>query len=1201
MASPLDLDLTTSDGVLQYLSNTPFASCSATKLTGGTANFAYRVHLNTPYEGRNTLVVKFGRAFLEIDGQRMPFDIERQKFEAEALKAVRDWTRPGSLVTVPAVHLFDSKNHVLIMDDCGENSVTLKDLLRDHNLRSHIAQKIGRALGEFLADVHSIGEKQPPDFMNLFASNEQARSISAWATYGRVRETLDGSAGLAALANPPLDLAKERLEQACTVADSMVQRLKLTEDKFVMGDFWPGNVLITMDGEDIRSIKVVDWELAKTGLPELDVGQFLAELQLLCRFHPDSQDATTAAARAFADAYGEKHAFNRHTVLTHFGAHLIAWTPRVPWGDKDATRKAVMDGIGMMCDKGDGDVVDYFLPTKLFLPEHLSYPVRIVSLDADVGPVKRGDRLLTYSFAHLPANPPPDALPETRFGTWDCAVDGDLASWNVKPGDVLSRPKARNHPAVLVTEECTHGEQIAGMCALCGKDMTNVDYLGVADTSRASIQMTHSRNGPTVSREIAERIEKEANDALLKARRLKLIVDLDQTIVHATVDPTVGEWIAEGEAWEAKRARLEQKAADRAAAEEGGEALDGSDAEEELEECNPNWEALKDVKKFRLGPELLAPPNMRGNGRHIALDDGCMYYIKPRPGWQEFMDNMSAKYEMHVYTMGTRAYALAVCKVLDPDGRLFGERILSRDESGSLTQKSLDRLFPTDQSMVVIIDDRADVWSGGMQFWCPNLIKVNPYDFFVGIGDINSSFMPKIPPLLPQITPPGKPPRDKPPIPTPGKMEDNMQNTDVELRAQTLEAQMEERPLAKQQSDLEAKSKEDEAKDTDGPISGDEPSTPSKSTEKHPAKALLNNDDTELIRVGKLLDEVHARFFTEYDARLPLSPKKRKLGSQEPERHNVPYDVKRIIPSIRASVFQGCHICFSSIIPLDVRPEAHEAWRLGQMFGARCHASLSPEVTHVVTGNPGTVKVQEAIRRGNIHVVDGLWFKNSVDAWQRQPEEAYSVKRPSQPATPAPDATAGAADDALKSDDEILVEEEENKLELDGVDWDDIDAEIAQELGDDDDLDDDEDDEEFSDETNSEIGSANSSPTRGQKRSRSVTPSEVGPDGPRSSPLSKRKKLTADRSPLKEGISAEDLPVAKAPAKAKAGSRSSTPVRRVNGSRASTPRARGSRPSSVAGDTESVMDSEDDGGSQAAEVDDDFLHSFEDELGEDLG
>ena len=38
---------------------------------------------------------------------------------------------------------------------------------------------------------------------------------------------------------------------------------------------------------------------------------------------------------------------------------------------------------------------------------------------------------------------------------------------------------------------------------------------------------------------------------------------------------------------------------------------------------------------------------------------------------------------MHVYTMGTRTYADAICKVIDPGGRIFGDRILSRDESGS--------------------------------------------------------------------------------------------------------------------------------------------------------------------------------------------------------------------------------------------------------------------------------------------------------------------------------------------------------------------------------------------------------------------------------------------------------------------------------------------------------------------------------------
>jgi TFIIF-interacting CTD phosphatase-like protein len=55
-----------------------------------------------------------------------------------------------------------------------------------------------------------------------------------------------------------------------------------------------------------------------------------------------------------------------------------------------------------------------------------------------------------------------------------------------------------------------------------------------------------------------------------------------------------------------------------------------------------------------------------------------------------------------------------------------------------MARKSIERLFPVDQSTVAVIDDRGDVWG-----WQSNLVKVIPYDFFVGIGDINSSFLPK--------------------------------------------------------------------------------------------------------------------------------------------------------------------------------------------------------------------------------------------------------------------------------------------------------------------------------------------------------------------------------------------------------------------------------------------------------------------------
>ena len=183
------------------------------------------------------------------------------------------------------------------------------------------------------------------------------------------------------------------------------------------------------------------------------------------------------------------------------------------------------------------------------------------------------------------------------------------------------------------------------------------DYTGFSDASRALIQMTHSANGPTVSLEEARKIEQETAAHLLKSKKLTLIVDLDQTIVHATVDPTVGDWISEGEAWEARQRKRRAEPKGKAKAKAGAQAetngdgggsraiTNGDGKQEELpleseldpnDEVNPNWEALKDVKKFRLGPEAFLPPtgtrpsgSRKGKERAIE-NDGCLYYVKPR-------------------------------------------------------------------------------------------------------------------------------------------------------------------------------------------------------------------------------------------------------------------------------------------------------------------------------------------------------------------------------------------------------------------------------------------------------------------------------------------------------------------------------------------------------------------------------------------
>ena len=122
---------------------------------------------------------------------------------------------------------------------------------------------------------------------------------------------------------------------------------------------------------------------------------------------------------------------------------------------------------------------------------------------------------------------------------------------------------------------------------------------------------------------MAQDFEKQKTARLLKAMKLSLLLDLDQTVLHATVDPTVRQWLDSGE-------------------------------------------APKDVYYFDL--------------QGVANT----HYIKLRPGTIEFLEEMTKIYELHIYTHGSRSYAEAVAKAIDPTTKYFGSRILSRDDSGCI-------------------------------------------------------------------------------------------------------------------------------------------------------------------------------------------------------------------------------------------------------------------------------------------------------------------------------------------------------------------------------------------------------------------------------------------------------------------------------------------------------------------------------------
>eukprot|EP01018_Ginkgo_biloba_P011342 Gb_31475 [translate_table: standard] len=119
--------------------------------------------------------------------------------------------------------------------------------------------------------------------------------------------------------------------------------------------------------------------------------------------------------------------------------------------------------------------------------------------------------------------------------------------------------------------------------------------------------------------------------------------------------------------------------------------------------------------------------------RHLFCFPHMGMWTKLRPGIWNFLERASKLYELHIYTMAKKAYATEMAKVLDPTGKLFAGRIISKgDEADSKDvydkpskSKDLDGVLGM-ESAVVIIDDSENVWPHHRQ----NLILVERYTYF---------------------------------------------------------------------------------------------------------------------------------------------------------------------------------------------------------------------------------------------------------------------------------------------------------------------------------------------------------------------------------------------------------------------------------------------------------------------------------------
>ncbi|KAK1366610.1 RNA polymerase II C-terminal domain phosphatase-like [Heracleum sosnowskyi] len=114
---------------------------------------------------------------------------------------------------------------------------------------------------------------------------------------------------------------------------------------------------------------------------------------------------------------------------------------------------------------------------------------------------------------------------------------------------------------------------------------------------------------------------------------------------------------------------------------------------------------------------------------------GVEHMTKLRPFVRKFLKEASNLFEMYIYTLGSREYALGMASILDPRGVYFGSRIISSEDSTEVNGKSLDVLPDVDESFVLILDDLDVVWP---KYLC-NLILMKKYVYFSQTGSSNET------------------------------------------------------------------------------------------------------------------------------------------------------------------------------------------------------------------------------------------------------------------------------------------------------------------------------------------------------------------------------------------------------------------------------------------------------------------------------
>lgn len=499
---------------------------------------------------------------------------------------------------------------------------------------------------------------------------------------------------------------------------------------------------------------------------------------------------------------------------------------------------------------------------------------------------------------------------------------GDL----IQPDDVL-----------LEYEPCSHSTLMKDLCAICGVNINNFDSSEKKKISEnTSVSMVHSIPELRVSKQVAEDLGRADEDRLLKSRKLVLLVDLDQTIIHST-NQVVPNDIPEIHHYQ----------------------LYGANSPWYHTKFRPYMvDFLKEISKFY---EL-----------HI-----CTF------GARRYAHQISK-------LIDPKGEFFPSDRILSRD-----EFFDPRSKTGNMKS-----LFPCGDAMVCIIDDRVDVWNYSPNvvhvkpYLCFKTDDINaPEKLSIGFKNFDTSekgddaFKTESEKTFSNDAPETETAKkSNNTAETENKEKDVQLETEEKLKADDEE---EEGEVTDDKDDISEDAKKTEEKvektETHKLLTADKNKKEIKSTGH---ENLLEDNDDYLLYLKDILIRIHNEFYSQYDE---------KLRYQTPGEEILIPDLKEVIPHVRKLVLHGVNIVFSGVIATNAQLEASRFYRLSQSLGAIVTNDVivtgSPKTTHLVASKWGTQKVNKCLKFSNIKIVTPDWLIACAERWEKVEEQLYSLKK----------------------------------------------------------------------------------------------------------------------------------------------------------------------------------------------------------------